>query len=74
MKIKNIFKKKLSNEAKAILTLNDNIRVLQTHLIALARLGFVNPERLAEEARNHKANGEYIIKMLNKKEVKKDDR
>lgn len=71
--IKDIFRRKLSDEAKAILTLNENIKTVQAHLIALARLNFTNPERFAEEARNHKANGEYILKMLNKKEVKKDE-
>ena len=34
------------------------------HLIALARLVFVRPEVLVREARNVKANGEYLAKMI----------
>ena len=42
----------------------DNQRVSDTHLVALARLMFIKPADLVREAKNHKANGEYLLKMI----------
>jgi hypothetical protein len=64
MILKNIFKKKISQDQLAILSINEGLKVLQTHLIALARLQFVKPETLVREANNIKSNGEYLTKMV----------
>lgn len=38
-------------------------RALADHIIALARLLPIRPERLVEEANNLQANAEYLAKM-----------
>ena len=57
-KIKNL----LTN--KKIKILSENQRVSDTHLIAIARLMFIKPADLVREAKNNKANGEYLLKMI----------
>jgi hypothetical protein len=37
---------------------------IKEHLIAIARLNFIKPETLAREAKNNKANAEYLLKMI----------
>jgi len=44
--------------------LNAEINVTNNHLIALARLLFIKPETLYREANNIKANGEYLLQLL----------
>ena len=38
-------------------------QALADHIIALARLMPIRPERLVEEARNIQANADYLLKM-----------
>ena len=71
-KIKSLFK--LTNHTKLSDRLADdklkmanmNMRQNNTdnHLIALARLTFIKPEVLYRESQNIKANGEYLLKLL----------
>ena len=70
MIFKNIFKKKLNKDQLAILTVNEGLKTLQTHMIAIARLQFIKPETLVREAQNIKSNGEYLVKMV--EEINKD--
>ena len=45
-------------------------QVLERHLIALARLTFIKPDRLVAEANNLEANTEYLGKMIKAREKK----
>lgn len=60
--------KKLSNDQMAIVALDQKIEALQTHLIALARLSLIKPQRFVEESENVNGNGEYLLKMIEFKE------
>jgi hypothetical protein len=60
------------SETKMLIgTIGYQQQVLERHLIALARLSFIKPDRLVEEANNLEANAEYLHKMIKSKEDKK---
>lgn len=60
-----------------IVKLEENMRTTDAHLVALARLAFVKAHMLVKEANNNKANGEYLLTMVEAKkglnESKKDN-
>lgn len=58
MNLFKIFKRKNNDE---LFIATD--RALADHIIALARLTFIKPERLVEEAKNVQANADYLLKM-----------
>lgn len=63
-----LFKKKITDEQVALLQLHDGIKILESHLIAIARLQFIKPETLVREADNTKSNAEYLFKLIQQKE------
>ncbi len=56
-KLKELFNK------KEIITINHD-QALYDHLIAMARLSLIKPERLVKEAQNTKANADYLLRMI----------
>jgi len=66
-------KKKLTREQQMLVNLADAFSISHNHLIAMARLTFIKPQVLVREAKNIKANGEYLLKMLEEKEEVKND-
>lgn len=66
-----LLRRGLTQDQQLILSAHDGLKYLQGHLIALARLNFIKPERLVEEAENVKANGEYLFKMIEAREKMK---
>lgn len=48
---------------KNIILAHGNSSMLANYLIAMARLQFIKPERLEEEAANLKANSDYLLKL-----------
>ena len=63
-KIKKLWNNRNNNEEKMVIgSLSNQVNMTETHLIAIARLLFIKPENLVREAKNNKANGEYILKM-----------
>jgi len=68
-KIKNLFTKR----KREIEIISNNQKVSDTHLIAIARLLFIKPKDLVREAENVKANGEYLVKMIEAREEKQNE-
>lgn len=52
----------------SILVLNQRANNTDVHLIALCRLLFIKPEVLIREVNNAKANGEYLLKLMNERQ------
>jgi hypothetical protein len=50
---------------------NANLKAMNAHLIALARLSFIKPKDLVREARNAKANTDYLYQMIEEGENEK---
>ena len=78
MNIKELFKKRPSKNERAIVAVYEELKrtqsilnMVEEHVIAVARLSLIKPDRLKEESKNNKANAEYLTKML---EVKKDEK
>jgi len=68
--LKKLFKKKLTRDQIVMVQLNDNIKGVENHLIAIARLQFIKPEALVREASNTKANAKYLLELIKIKEKK----
>ena len=56
---------------EAIKVLGHSLRTTDAHLVAIARLSFIKPSLLTKEAKNHKANAEYLLKMTEERENEK---
>jgi hypothetical protein len=76
IKIKELFKKRLKPQEKALVILFEEIKKTQAilntveeHVIAIARLSLIKPDRLKKESKNNKANADYLLRMVeNEKE------
>lgn len=75
MNIKELFKRKLSKKELALVTIFEELKrtqailsLVEEHIIAVARLSLIKPDRLKEESKNSKANAEYLEKMLEVKD------
>jgi hypothetical protein len=55
---------KLTPEQQALVSLSDAMRVLESHLIAVARLQFIKPETLVRESNNVEGNSSYIDELM----------
>ena len=56
---------KLTPEQMILVQLSDGLRILESHMIAIARLQFIKPENLIREAKNTEANSNYLDELLN---------
>jgi hypothetical protein len=74
-RIKNwLTKRKKGRRDVALEALSMSLKTTDAHIVALARLGFIKPEDLAREARNNKANAEYLLRMIEERETKRKER
>jgi len=71
IKIKELFKKKLKPQEKALVILFEEVKKTQAilntveeHVIAIARLSLIKPDRLKTESKNNKANADYLLRMV----------
>jgi len=78
MKIKEllkVFKKEKKDDLVQIEAkmahLQGRINQIEDHLIAIARLSLITPERLLEESKNVVANLEYVQKLIEANQRKK---
>jgi hypothetical protein len=60
----------LTKEQLALVQLNDGLRILERHLVAIARLQFIKPDSLVRESENTEANLEYLQKLI---EIRKNE-
>lgn len=73
-KLMRLFQKRPTNEQLAIGMTNESLNRLFAHVIALARLQFIEPDVLIREADNIRANAEYILKMQELRKGEKLDK
>lgn len=59
-----LFRRNKINEQQVIGMMYNEQQKANAHVIALARLLFIKPERLVEESKNYKANAEYLLQMI----------
>ena len=72
-KIKNFFIRPSKYDQAIFTSVEENYRminVLNNHLVALARITLVTPNRLFKESLNIKANTEYLESLIKAKNVK----
>lgn len=65
-----------SDQDKAIVAVYNQLLNTNDNLVAVARLSLIKPDVLVREARNIKANAEYLLKMVEAQkelENEKDD-
>jgi hypothetical protein len=56
--------KRLTDEQLAILQINEGLKILENHMVAIARLHFIKPETLVREVNNMKANMDYLQSLI----------